>query len=104
MLEELVTGRRATSGGALMTKVYVCTDCRSLYDSVRKIQPAVAERRAMIDILSIRESIRDGCLRWLPTGEMLADCLTKVDRVLMARFAIQMGDTRVSLREAHASS
>ena len=59
----------------------LATDCKSLYDHL--ISPssptAIDDRRTSIDIVMLRESLKltGGAIRWLPTGWMLADGLTK---------------------------
>ena len=59
--------------------VYMITDCKSLYDHLVRLSPpsGLEERRVAIDICSIRESPDSRYVRWTPTQEMLADCLTK---------------------------
>jgi hypothetical protein len=76
------------------------TDCRSLWDAVHQIQPSLTERRTLIDLMSIRETLRDGGLRWCPTTAQLADALTKVDRNLMINLVRFMGESVLCLQEA----
>ena len=75
------------------------TDCRSLFDAVSQIQPSVTEKRTLIDIMSIRQTLTQGGLRWCPTEAQLADGLTKVSFRLMIHLAAIMGNPRVSIRE-----
>ena len=57
------------------------TDCRSLYDHLTSLGSGgvLDDRRTAIDIAIIRQSIRRTKMeaRWVPTGHMLADGLTK---------------------------
>ena len=57
------------------------TDCRSLFDHLNSLSSGgvLDDRRTAIDIAIIRQSIRRTGLeaRWVPTGHMLADGLTK---------------------------
>jgi len=63
---------------------YVCTDCRSLYDAFHQVTPNLEEKRTIIDVLSIRQTLSEKGLRWLPTTHQLADGMTKIDKKLMA--------------------
>jgi hypothetical protein len=58
-----------------LVPVLPVTDCRSLYDAVSKMTSSLQEKRVQLDICSIREATRS--MRWVPTGAMLADGLTK---------------------------
>ena len=57
------------------------TDCRSLFDHLNSLGSGgvLDDRRTAIDIAIIRQSIRRTGLeaRWVPTGHMIADGLTK---------------------------
>ena len=55
------------------------TDCKSVYDIVSKTAtPQCEEHRTTIECLLIRERMTENCkLRWVASGAMLADCLTK---------------------------
>ena len=91
-LSEILSGAKATLSKPTLP-CYVCTDCKSLYDALQKITPSLDERRTLIDVLSIRQTISElGGLRWIPTTEQLADALTKVDVKLMIRLATFIGD------------
>ena len=89
--------RRATSGKPVM-KTIICTDCRSLYDAVKKVQGSLEEKRTMIDLLSIKEHVGDDGLRWVPTTEMHADPLTKIDRQLLEKGTEYLANPYVMLR------
>ena len=55
------------------------TDCHSLYDHVR-LHKQIAEKRLLVEIKSIRESIATGeldNLRWIHSKAQYADSLTK---------------------------
>ena len=57
----------------------VVTDCKSVFDIVtRTATPQCEEHRTTIDCLLLWERMRENCkLRWVASGAMLADCLTK---------------------------
>ena len=99
-LSEILTGVKATLSKPTIP-CYVCTDCKSLYDAFQKITPSLDERRTLIDVLSIRQTISElGGLRWIPTTEQLANALTKVDVKLMLRLALFIGDGTLRLADA----
>ena len=74
-------------------------DCKSLYDSVKQSNPSLEEKRTIIDVPSIRETLgSQGAMLWMPTHHMWADALTKVSKDLRARMTQFMDRTRVALR------
>ena len=88
--------------------VMAVTDCKSLFDTIhREGGKAPAEKRLILDLASLRQFFdnerRPGgaCdawrapLRWVPTEEMLADCLTKVMGGERLREALARGSLRV---------
>ena len=64
------------------------------------IKAAVDDRRTSIDVVIIRESLRNTCgsIRWLPTDRMLADGLTKdtADPVDFLRACIRKSAYQIS--------
>ena len=79
-------------------KCIVCTDCRSLYDAIKKVQASLEEKRTLIDLLSVKEHVGDDGLMWVPTTEQHADPLTKLDRTLLETCTQYMKETYVLLR------
>ena len=74
--------------------LYVCTDCKSLYDSVLRLAPATQDKRTQIELASVREMIPRHGMRWVPTHEMKADALTKISpqlRAAMGEFIMDTG-------------
>ena len=57
------------------------TDCKSLYDAIKKCSPQLQERKTMVDRVSIKRSSGDS-VRRVPTWQMWADALTKRDAKL----------------------
>ena len=55
------------------------TDCKSVYDIVAKTAPPQCEEhRTSIECVLIRQRMMENCkLRWVASGALLADCLTK---------------------------
>ena len=97
-LSEAFSQERAVDGH-IEIPIFVATDCRSLYDAFQKVQPKVSEKRTLIDLLSLKESIaRDG-LMWVPTHLQLSDCMAKLDARLMIQMLDIMANTRCQLRD-----
>ena len=65
-----------------MTRCVVCTDCRSLFDSISKVTNTISEKRTMIDVISVKETSGLSNVLWVPTQEQHSDGLTKLDRKL----------------------
>ena len=96
-LSEVYTQKRATDGH-IEIPIFVATDCRNLFDAFQKVQPKVSEKRTLIDLLSLKESIAKDGLRWIPTYLQLSDCMTKLDARLMILMLEIMADTQCQLR------
>ena len=84
--------------------VFIATDCRSLFDAVQKVQPKVTEKRTLIDILSLKESIAEAGLKWVPARLQRSDCMTKLSATLMIDMLVIMSDTTVRLFSAEGLS
>ena len=56
-----------------------------LYDALIRENPSVAEKRALLDIMAIQQSVTADNVRWVPTALMVADPLTKDDAGLRQR-------------------
>ena len=68
-----------------MFPMYAATDCKCLFDSVQQTTPSLTEKRTILDIIAIQEVIPPTHFRWVPTENMLADGLTKMDWKLVAK-------------------
>ncbi len=77
---------------------YSVTDCKSLFDAVRQTTPSLSEKRTIIDLTSVRDSLFKDHLLWVPTQTMWADGLTKWDLKLMESLTRFMQHTWLSLR------
>ena len=85
---------RATHEQQPLIKIMPTTDCRSLYDAIRRTTAQFAEKRARIDVAAIREAARD--TRWVPTDAMIADGLTERNAALrnaLGQFHVPQGGT-----------
>ena len=96
--ETMPGGPRATSR-KLKIEVHPVTDCKSLYDTLTRETGNLEEKRTLIDIASIRESLSAGRVHWVPTGEMKADGLTKDSPVLRDSLVSFMRDPQITMRD-----
>ena len=81
-VEGVVSGRAAKKDRSKSTNklpIFICTEATSLYDSLKQQTPSLSEKRATIDIMSIKEAVSETNrnIMWVPTEEMKADGLTK---------------------------
>ncbi|OLP82986.1 Guanylate kinase [Symbiodinium microadriaticum] len=97
-----------TDGGFLATHnqrpaypVIPVTDSRSVWDSVHRMSTTFAEKRVEVDIAGLRESCRG--LRWVPTEQQRADCLTKRSRTLRDEFRRFLANPVVTLTDARSA-
>lgn len=89
----------ATSSADPRLRMIPVTDCKSLFDSVRKLTGTCEDKRTQIDIISIRQSCASD-IKWVPTTLQRADALTKRDTKLRNEFRDFMNNPVVVLREA----
>lgn len=100
--EEGLRRRRATDGKPRAPCV-VATDCRSLWDVVQKVQPTCEEKRALIDIPSVKEHVGDKGIHWTQTHEQATDPLTKIDTTLSQRCTNFMMDSSAEVQSSSSS-
>ena len=60
-------------------KMIVTIDNRPIYDHTNGDGVVIRDKRMAIQMLMVRRDVKQNnvCLRWVDTGSMLADCLTK---------------------------
>lgn len=87
----------ATSSPEPQVKLIPITDCKSLFDSARKLTGTCDGKRTQIDI-SMRQSCASD-MRWVHTTLQRADALTKRDPKLRNEFRSFMRDPVITLRE-----
>ena len=55
-------------------------DARSLYDHLAEESAGLCrDKRVAREMAIVRQSLDDGCIKWVPGSVMVGDCLTKVD-------------------------
>ena len=74
------------------------TDCKSLFDATIAANFQTEEKRVGLTIRSIQETVAPTDMRWVPTGAMHADGLTKVADWLRSQFLDWIRNPTVQLR------
>ena len=98
-LSELLYNEPAFKVGCKLNGRHV-TDAKSLYDCVVAENPNVSDKRSLVNIRSIQQTVSPKEMHWVPTRLMWADGLTKLDSSLLLRFAEWLRDPYVQLRDA----
>ena len=99
MLSEfIVPSFRATEHIKSAVPIFPCTDCKSLYDALRKLQLSVDEKRVLIDINAIKEIVQGDTVRWVPSHLQYADGLTKRSAALRDTFRNWLEKPVISLQ------
>lgn len=101
-LSELLYLQPAHKLGCRMPQKQI-SDCKSLYDSVVSENPSVSDRRSLLQIRSVQQSIAPADMHWVPTEKMHADGLTKEDKRLRDNLQAWLQSPWSQLREAGAS-
>ena len=63
-----------------------CTDAKSLYDCIVNDSPSMADKRTLVSVRAIQESVDASQVHWVPTRFQFADGLTKVEDKLRLTF------------------
>ena len=97
-LSELLTGEPAHRAGCKLQSLHA-VDAKSLYDCLIQDNPNVADKRSLINIRSVQETVSPKQVHWVPTHLMYADGLTKLDVQLMMHMSEWLQSPLVQLRE-----
>ena len=79
------------------------TDAKSLYDSVVSPNPSLSDKRSMVQIRAMQESLSASRYRWVPTILMWADGLTKISNNLRQTMCDWLQWPYVKLTESEGS-
>lgn len=85
--------------GNMSLNMLQCTDAKSLYDCLVAENPSLTDRRSMVQIRSVQQSMGPKQIHWIPTGIMHADPLTKLDAKLRAQMVDWLRKPFVKLRD-----
>ena len=74
--------------------------CESLYEALRRPTPTLAEKKTVIDVISIRDEASVKIVRWTPTTRMIADGMAKDVLMLREQLSSFTSDRMLSLVES----
>ena len=97
-LSELLLGQPAHRIGCKLQNLHA-VDAKSLYDCIVQDNPNVTDKRSLINIRSVQETVSPKQVHWVPTHLMYADGLTKLDVHLMMQLGEWLQNPSVQLRE-----
>ena len=97
-LSELLYGEPAFKVGCKLNGKHV-VDAKSLYDCVVAENPNVSDKRSLVNIRSVQETVAPRDIHWVPTQLMHADGLTKLDSTLLQQFSGWLRDPFVQPRD-----
>ena len=82
-LTEILTGQLAYKAKPALRMLHA-VDAKSLYDSLIQESPQTSEKRILVNIKSVQDSLDASSIHWIPTDLMRADGLTKLSADLLA--------------------
>ena len=82
-LTEILTGQLAHKAKPSLRMLHA-VDAKSLYDSLIQESPQTSEKRTLVSIKSVQDSLDPNSIHWIPTELMRADGLTKLSSDLMS--------------------
>ena len=98
VMTEIISGEPVVKTGPKLLHVHA-TDCRSLFDAVISANPSTEEKRVLMAVRAIQEALDPKWFRWVPTGLMVADVLTKDSDALRWAFLPWLREPTCRLRE-----
>ena len=87
------------SGPVPCRRMLHVVDAKSLYDSWIQENPQTTEKRCLVSIKSIQDSVETEAVHWVPTHLMRADGLTKISAELMDSLCRWLSAPWLVLRE-----
>lgn len=83
----------------LVKRLVLCTDCKSVFDSVYKSQQSIGDRAVALGVAGLRQMVttntkdaQKASLLWIPTRYQVADSLTKHGKGAICRIFLRNGD------------
>eukprot|EP00439_Symbiodinium_sp_Y106_P037341 s4645_g4.t1 len=98
-LTEILTGEKAYKTRPRLRMLHV-VDAKSLYDSLVQENPQTTEKRLLVNIKSVQDSVDPEAIHWVPTHLMRADGLTKLSAELMQSLSQWLSAPWIILGEA----
>ena len=98
MPSELFYQTPAYKVGMKINGLHVC-DAKSLYDTIVAENPNFTDKRSLVNIRSIQQTVRPKQLCWVPKGLMGADA--KLDPQLMSELSSWLQNPVIQITEGH---
>ena len=97
-LSELLFGEPAHKIGCRLKNLHA-VDAKSLFDCIMQDDQNVSDKRSLVNIRSVQETVSPKQVHWVPTEFMHADGLTKLDPFLMIKLGAWLQCPASQLRE-----
>ena len=97
-LSELLYNEPAYKVGCRLNNKHV-VDAKSLYDCIVSENPNVSDKRSLVNIRSVQQTVSPKDIHWVPTSIMHADGLTKLDSNLLLELSSWLAGPTVQLRD-----
>eukprot|EP00435_Cladocopium_sp_Y103_P069341 s209_g33.t1 len=83
--------------------IIAAVDAKSLYDALLSPAPNLNDKRTLVSVRAVQETLASNDVKWVPTRFQFADGLTKVDKNLMLLFRQWLKEPTAILKETQAS-
>ena len=98
LISEVMYNCPAHRVGCRLSYVQI-TDAKSLYDCILSPNPNTSDKRSLTNIRAIQETVSPEQARWVPTGLMYADGMTKISAALRTSLCEWLQSPYVQLTE-----
>ena len=98
MLSEILYSEPAHRAGCRLDNLQG-TDSKSLYDALLAVNSTLTDKRSLVNIRAIQETLGPKQTRWIPTTLMHADGLTKLSPVLRFNLLKWLQDPTIQLTD-----
>ena len=83
--------------------IIAAVDAKSLYDALLSPAPNLNDKRTLVSVRAVQETMASNDVKWVPTRFQFSDGLTKVDHNLMLSFREWLKEPTAILKESQAS-
>ena len=83
--------------------IIAAVDAKSLYDALLSPAPNLNDKRTLVSVRAVQETLASNDVKWVPTRFQFSDGLTKVDRNLMLLFRQWLQQPVAILKESTQS-
>ena len=83
--------------------IVAAVDAKSLYDALLSPAPNLNDKRTLVSVRAVQETLASNEVKWVPTRFQFSDGLTKVDQNLMLLFRQWLQQPVAILKETQQS-